>query len=338
MRKEREEQPAVRRLWPVCAALAAVSLLITVLPFGFSARAIEVDGLLKEKLWAELEPFTVIRPKDQPNCAVDEAKIYVSFDLQNAVTYIGCRILHQKPTAPPAEGGNDETSVLAGVAVEVENTGLLTFSTQQADQLDNGDYLVQGAAASLSETGTTAEIVIGQKGGFKDPLSLTLRFLDADGVSSNVYALSIPSPVPPTTPLVVTTHGEIAAAVPKTERPTTSRTQKETQPATQRTTQEKTTVEKTTKEKTTKEKTTKEKTTKLKTTKPPRTTKPKTTKVKTKKVKTTKMIVPGADNEELLQEVLAAQKSTKTALYIGVGVLLVAAFLVCFYSIRKKDE
>ena len=144
--------------------------------------------------------------------------------------------------------------------------------------------------------------------------------------------------MPPTTPLVVTTHGEIAAAVPKTERPTTSRTQKETQPATQRTTQEKTTVEKTTKEKTTKEKTTKEKTTKLKTTKPPRTTKPKTTKVKTTKVKTTKMIVPGADNEELLQEVLAAQKSTKTALYIGVGVLLVAAFLVCFYSIRKKDE
>ena len=31
-------------------------------------------------------------------------------------------------------------------------------------------------------------------------------------------------------------------------------------------------------------------------------------------------------------------KSPDEPLYIGVGVLLVAAFLVCFYSIRKKDE
>ncbi len=334
-----EEQPAHRLLWPVCVGLLALSLLITVFPFGFAAQAVEVDGLLKEKMWAELEPFTVIRLKDQPNCAVDEAKIFVSFDEANAVTYIGCRMIHPKPSpVTTAEGeAAADPPVLSGLAVELEDTGLLLFSTQSAQPFDNNDYHIQGAAAALSDTGTTAELLIGQKGGLKNPLVLSLRFLDANGNSSNAYSLSIPSPVPPTTPLVVTTHGEPNSAAPKTEKPSTSRTQKETQPATQRTTQEKTTVEKTTKEKTTKEKTTKEKTTKLKTTKP-KTTKIKTTKVKTTKAKTTKATLPAADSNELLQEVLAEQKSTRTALYIGVGVLLVAAFLVCFFSLKKKDE
>ena len=336
MREENIERSVRRRFGSFCAAFLAASLLFTVLPFGLLAQAVELDGLLKEKMWLDVEPFTVIRLQDESNCSVEEAKIFVCFDEKNNITYIGCRLFHQKPTAEAADGKTAAApQSLSGVAVQVENTDFLSFTTQSADEVNNEAYQIQGAACSLSDVNTTAEIRIGQKRGFGDPLHVQLRFYDADGVASNVYALSIPSPTPSTTAAVVTVSENMTTAPPKTTKPTTSRTQKETQPTTQRTTQEKTTVEKTTVEKTTKEKTTKEKTTKLKTTKAPKTTKAKTTAVR--KAKTTKTTQPPVDSNEVLQEVLAEQTKTRTALYIGVGVLIVALFIVCSYAIKKKD-
>ena len=338
MHEEIIAHPSGRRLGAIGAVLLSLSLLIAVLPLGLSARAIELDGLLKEKMWLEAEPFTVIRLRDQPNCAIDEAKIFVRFDEQNRVTYIGCRFLHQKPEPTEAAEGEPagQPPIRSGVAVQVEDTDFLVFNVQQADELSDEVFLIRGAVSPVSEVSTTAEILIGQKRGFIDPLHVQLQFYDADGSASNAYSLLIPAPVLTTAAAVVTVSENMTTAPPPTDKPTVPRTQKETQPTTQRTTQEKTTVEKTTKEKTTKEKTTKEKTTKLRTTKAPRTTKPKTTAAK--KAKTTRITLSLVDNDEMLQEILEEQTKTRRSLYIGAGVVVVVLFFLGSYMLKKNDE
>ena len=347
------------RLRAGSVAFLILSLLIKMIPFGFSARAFELDGRMREKMWAELEPFTVIQVRDEPNCSVDLAKIYVCFDEHDRITYIGCRFTHEALTPRETEEGEPDTQppILTGVAVKVEDKDYMTFTAQDADSYNEDDYHIQGAVFNMSDTSTTAEVFIGQKYGFGDPLHLQLRFYDADGIASNVYPLEIPSPAPVTT--AATVPAVETQTTPKTTKPTTTRTKTEKQTTTRaaKTTVEKTTAVKTTREKTTvtgkiteeratveritterttAEKTAKEKTTKLKTTKAPRTTKPKTT--GETKSRTAKTPLDLTDSNELLQEVMAEQVKTKNTLYIVVGILLVTAFAVCFRTLKKKDE
>ncbi len=306
-------------------------LLVTVLSSGFSARAVELDGLLQEKMWTELKPFTVIQNRDLPNCSVDVAKVFVCFDEKNYITYLGFRFTHKKYT-------NEEALTLTGVSVRVEDTDFLVFSSQSTDEINGDAYKIQGAVYPLSDTSTTAEVMIAQKYGLGAPLHVQLRFYDADGIPSNVYPLEIPAPVAATAPLeepngILTATQPATTKAPKTTKPTTSRTRKVTDPTTQ-----KTTVEKTTVEKTTKEKTTKAKTTKVKTTKAPKTTKVKTTKAKTTKTKTSKSYQGLTGNEQLLQEVLAEQEKTRNILYIGIGALIVAVFVFCSCLLKRRDD
>ncbi len=352
-------QQAGRAFGAAGAVVMLFSLLITLFPFSLSARAFELDGRMREPMWAELEPFTVIELRDEPNCSVDLAKIYVCFDERDLITCIGFRFTHKAPTPKETEEGAPDADlpILTGVAAKVEDKDFLTFTTQNADSYNGDDYHIQGAAFPLSDTGTTAEVFIGQKFGFGDPLHVQLRFYDADGVPSNVYPLEIRTPTPQTTAITVGT----TAAPPQTAKPITTRTTTEKRTTTRRVTTEKTTVPKTTVEKTTvpkttaertiaeraaaeqtagerttREKTTKEKTTKTKTTRPPKTTVPKTTGAQKDDGAVLQQAI--TENNELLQEVMVEQIKTKKTLYIAIGALLVAAFVVCFRSLKPNDD
>ncbi|HBL41720.1 MAG TPA: hypothetical protein DDY98_09345 [Ruminococcaceae bacterium] len=332
METENTESKISRFLSSFGCLMMVTVLLITVLSRGFSARAIEIDGLLKEKMWTEQQPFTRLKNGDEPNCSVDYAQVYVCFDEKNYITYIGCRFVHQAHSELTEE-------TLSGFAVRVEDTDFLVALSPNVEEINGDAYRIQVGAHALSDTSTTAEALIGQKYGFGNPLHVQLRFYDADGIPSNVYTLEIPSPIAATNPvgeeplgMIIATQASTTKAV-KTTKPTTSRTKKATDPTTQ-----KTTVEKTTKEKTTKEKTTKEKTTKVKKTKAAKTTKAKTTKEKTTKAKTTKQYKESSDNEQLLREVLAEQEKTRNMLYIGIGALIVAVFAFCSCILKKKDS
>ncbi len=247
--------------------LAAILIFV----YCFTAFGINIDGNDCGTEWDGATAYKLF--SGESNSSVNFGTVKVKFAPEEYAVYLCFTFLD-----PCLEKGND----LAGISLSVENSPsyvLTMANSPSAADVDN--YEVSGAMYIDENNGGTCEVRVGIKHGVPKELSCSVRFLDYEGVPSNVYNFTLVNEsYTETTQMYIAPTADNSDPVYNPDLLTTI------SPGT--TKPKKTNTEKTTKEKITTERTTKEKTTKATTTKKKTTTKAeKTTRAETKTKKET---------------------------------------------------
>ncbi len=221
--------------------------------FLFNASALRLDGVMDEPAWRDAQSFVLSVKTAQSNCGVKYGVVSVLEDAKSSRLNFGFKVTLDESVAE---------STYYGVAVKINSSDFIYVTANGAEPYDTDKFAVYHSCSVYPEDTFTLELDVAVKYGLHTVQSIAVRFIDANGISSNVYELDY----------------SVSAQTETTAESTTKVT----------TTKEKTTKEKTTQSATTKaEKTTQPKPVKNETSTTKVKTKPSTTKVKTTKPKTT---------------------------------------------------
>ena len=158
-------------------------LLLLVILSSFSALSVNIDGYDNGDEWIESDALLLLN--GESNCKVNFGLIKWKFEPDTNTVYF-CVMFKEPDLAA------DNTNV--GASIRIENSDFYTVSASSSDNEINEDrYSFKGAVSVDSNNGVTCEIKFGLKYGIPDIINGSVRFLDSDGVPSNVYNFTIRS-------------------------------------------------------------------------------------------------------------------------------------------------
>lgn len=305
-----------------------LALLLAVPASGLNIR---IDGVANEKVWLDCHTQVLVSSRDDSNSDVSFALASVLYDEENHRVYLSFKANVNGTVYSPTQETTDSVQYLHGIRINVDNSGFVGVSHSGTEPYNSNLYYIEAAVSEYNSSAFGVEMCLGVKLGLHTLKSISVQFVDGNGVPSNAYTLDMPSlPSEETTtafqPVFDDTTKEIVTSNYTTRITTTEHT----------TTEKTTKPEKTTVEKTTAVKTTKEKTTKL------RTTKPKTT----AKIVTVYVTVPEnvettfneATASEASGEQLQQEKTYKELKYAAAAALLILIFGLCVIINMLNDK
>lgn len=196
------------KLTIIIALTVCLGLVITV-----NAASMNVDGRLNERIWLSCDSKYIVSPNDISNCGVKYATVTYLFDTSNNLLYIGFKV-----ECNPVTG----EILQPGLAVSIDGSDFMTLTTDGVSTYDTYNYSFSGMVHIFNEHSYTAEVALGMKLGIKYGAALALRFMDMDGIPSNVYYDTVPDPpaAQAESTTAVTTQRETTAAPTATEKTT----------------------------------------------------------------------------------------------------------------------
>lgn len=315
--------------------LLVISLLAVSFALSVEGLNIKIDGFADEKVWLDCYTQVLVSSRDDSNNDVSFALANVLYDEENHRVYLSFKANVNGTVFSPSQETAEPVEYLHGVRINVDNSGFVGVSHNGIELYNSNLYYIEAAVSEYNSSAFGVELCLGVKLGLHTLESISVQFVDGNGVPSNAYTLALPTlPSEETTTLYQLILDETTAETTTKNNTTRITTTKLT---TEKTTKDKkTTAEKTTKEKNTKEKTTKPKTTKL------RTTKPKTT----AKVVTVYVTVPGyaettvkdSTVSEMSSEQVLQEKTYKELKYAAVAGLLILIFGLCVIINMLNDK
>ena len=157
-------------LLSTCLYLSAITV--------FSA---DIDGYDKGEEWAGAE--TLLLLNGESNCNVNFGLIKWIVDSDTNCIYF-CVMFKEPDLAA------DNTNV--GASLKIENSDFYTVRATSSDNIiDEDRYSFEGSLSVDSNNGVTCEIRLGLKYGIPDIINGSVRFIDSEGVPSNIYDFSI---------------------------------------------------------------------------------------------------------------------------------------------------
>ena len=157
------------------------TLLITCLPFNVSA--VNTDGILDENEWENIQPTVLVSGADVANCGVKNGIVYIFCDESEDRIYIGFKVKLSQ---------NIKEDSSYGVAVSADSGGFANITPNGISSYDTDKFSVEAKVCTYSDTAFSAEVALGVKYGLETADSIRVRFIDADGIPSNVYTLKVP--------------------------------------------------------------------------------------------------------------------------------------------------
>ncbi len=311
--------------------LIVISLLVASLALPVSGLNIRIDGVAVEKAWLDCHTQVLVSNRDESNNDVGFAIANVLYDEDNNRAYLSFKVNVNGLLFPSSQDTDNTVQYMHGVRINVDNSGFIGVSHSGTEPYDENLYFIEAAVSEHDSSAFSAEICLGVKLGLHTLDSVSVQFIDGNGIPSNVYELDLPLlPSEETTIAYQPDFNE-------TEKETTTRNNTTRITTTRRVTTERTTrPEKTTVQKTTAVKTTKEKTTKI------RTTKPKTTaKVVTVYVTVPQMVETTANattGTETASEQVQQERTYKELKYAAAAGLLILIFGLCVIINMLNDK
>ena len=315
----------------IAIILLVISLLAVFFAVPVEGLDIKIDGLADEKVWLNCHTQVLVSNRDDSNNDICFALANVLYDEENNRVYLSFKANVNGAVFYPSQVTTEPVQYLHGVRINVDNSGFVEISHNGVEPYNSNLYFIEAAVSEHDSSAFGAEICLGVKLGLHTLRSISVQFIDGNGVPSNAYMLNLPSlPSEETT----TAYQPVFDV---TEKETTTKNNTTRITTAKHTTTEKTTKpEKRTVQKTTAVKTTKEKTTKL------RTTKPKTT----AKVVTVYVTVPEyiettvneATVSEVSSEQIQQEKTYKELKYAAAAGLLIFIFGLCVIINMLNDK
>ncbi|MEE1139301.1 MAG: hypothetical protein U0M02_12550 [Acutalibacteraceae bacterium] len=141
----------------------------------------DIDGYDKGEEWAGAE--TLLLLNGESNCNVNFGLIKWIIDSDTNGIYF-CVMFKEPDLAA------DNTNV--GASLKIENSDFYTVrATSSGNIIDEDRYSFEGSLSVDSNNGVTCEIRLGLKYGIPDIINGSVRFIDSEGVPSNIYDFSI---------------------------------------------------------------------------------------------------------------------------------------------------
>lgn len=311
--------------------LAVISLLAVSLAVPVCGFNIKIDGLADEKVWLDCHTQVLVSNRDDSNNDVNFALANVLYDEENHRVYLSFKANVNGTVFSPSQVTTETVQYLHGIRMSVDNSGFVGISHNGVEPYDSNLYFLEAAVSEYNSSAFGVELCLGVKLGLHTLQSITVQFVDGNGVPSNAYMLYLPA-----LPSEETTTA-FQPAFDETTKETTAQNNTTRITTARHTTTEKTTkTEKITVQKTTAVKTTKEKTTKLKTTKHKTTVKVVTVYV------TVPEYVETSTNEATVSEVSSEQiqqeKTYKELKYAAAAGLLILIFGLCVIINMLNDK
>lgn len=312
----------------ILLVFSTLALLLAVPASGLNIR---IDGVANEKVWLDCHTQVLVSSRDDSNNDVSFALANVLYDEENHRVYLSFKANVNGTVYSPAQETTDSVQYLHGIRINVDNSGFVGISHSGTEPYNSNLYYIEAAVSEYNSSAFGVEMCLGVKLGLHTLKSISVQFVDGNGVPSNAYTLDMPLlPSEETTtafqPVFDDTTKETATSNYTTRITTTKHT----------TTEKTTKPERTTVEKTTAVKTTKEKTTKLRTTKPKTTAKIVTVYVTVpENVETT---INEATASEVSSEQLQQEKTYKELKYAAAAALLILIFGLCVIINMLNDK
>lgn len=159
-----------------------LSMLLIILS-SVTALSVDVDGYDNGDEWIEAEALLLLN--GESNCKVNFGLIKWKIEPDTSTVYF-CVMFKEPDLAA------DNTNV--GASIRIENSDFYTVSVSSSDnEIDEDRYSFTGAVSVDANDGVTCEIKFGLKYGIPDIINGSVRFLDSDGIPSNVYDFTIRS-------------------------------------------------------------------------------------------------------------------------------------------------
>ncbi len=156
-------------------------MLVICLPLN--ASAVNTDGVLDENEWKNIRPTVLVSGTDVANCGVENGIVYIFCDESKDRIYIGFKVKLSQDI-------NEESSY--GIAFSADSDGFVNITPNGISSYDTDKFSVEAKVCAYSDTAFSAEVAVGVKYGLDTADSIRVRFIDADGIPSNVYALKVP--------------------------------------------------------------------------------------------------------------------------------------------------
>ncbi len=165
----------------IVAFVLFVNMFMTCLLF--EAAAINTDGFLNETEWKNAQPIVLVTKSDAANCDVENGIVYIFCDEPTDRIYIGFKVKLTDYV--------DESNYY-GVSVSVGSVDFIKITQNGISSYDTDQFSVEAKISAYSQTAFGVEAVIGVKYGLSAVDSVKVRFIDAEGVPSNVYTVKLP--------------------------------------------------------------------------------------------------------------------------------------------------
>ncbi len=165
----------------IVAFVLCVNLFMTCLPF--EAAAINTDGFLNETEWKNAQPIVLVTKSDAANCDVENGIVYIFCDEPTDRIYIGFKVKLTDYV--------DESNYY-GASVSVGSVDFIKITQNGISSYDTDKFSVEAKISAYSQTAFSVEAVIGVKYGLSAVDTVKVRFIDAEGVPSNVYTVKLP--------------------------------------------------------------------------------------------------------------------------------------------------
>ena len=146
-----------------------------------SAYSLDIDGYDRGVEWADAE--TTLLLNGESNCKVNFGLLKWCIEPKTNSIYF-C-VMFKEPELP-----KDNANV--GAAIKIDNSEFYTVNISSSpNQVNEDRYSFEGAVSVDDNNGVTCEIRIGLKYGLPDIINGSVRFIDSDGVPSNIYSFTI---------------------------------------------------------------------------------------------------------------------------------------------------
>ena len=311
--------------------LFVISLLTITLTLPVNGLNMKIDGFADEKVWPDCHTQVLVSNRDDSNNDVSFALANVLYDEENHRVYLSFKANVDGTVYSPEQETTEAVEYKHGIRINVDNTGFVGVSHNGVEAYNSDLYYIEAAVSEYNSSAFGVELCLGVKLGLHTLNSISVQFVDGNGIPSNAYLLSLP-PLPSEE-----TTTAYQSVFDETEKETTTKNNTTRITTTRYTTTERTAKpERTTVQKTTAVKTTKEKTTRLKTTKPKTTAKVVTVYVTVPDyVESTvnSTTVSESSSEQALQE-----KTYKELKYAAAAGLLILIFGLCVIINMLNDK
>ena len=158
-------------------------LLAFIFAAGLSLAAFsaDIDGEDKGVEWDGATVYKIIN--GESNCGVTHGFLKVKFDNPNRAVFLCFMFID-----PALEQGN----TAAGISMTVEGSEPFVMTMSSSPQsYDIAKYSFDGAMSIDENNGATCEIRLGVKEGLPREIHGSVRYIDANGVPSNVYGFTL---------------------------------------------------------------------------------------------------------------------------------------------------
>lgn len=157
--------------------IAFASIFVLVICCGLTAFSVDIDGYNDGAEWNEATAVALLNGESNSKINFGTVKYKVDYETNSLFLFF----MYLDPDLT-------QDNLNTGISLTIENSDPFVLTTDSTPiTYDVDKYSFEGAISINETNGALCEIRLGMKYGIPDEINGSVRFIDSDGVPSNVY-------------------------------------------------------------------------------------------------------------------------------------------------------